>query len=75
MMQLRHFFSHKTFIFFTSPLVLPPPDAHGTPITRPNEVSADGNREHGHTLPRGRGCVLPEDRDESPGVTGASHRG
>ena len=43
MMQLRHFFSHKTFIFFTSPLVLPPPNAHGTPITRPNEVSAGGN--------------------------------
>ena len=43
MMQLRHFFSHKTFIFFTSPLVPPPPDAHGTPSTLPNEVSADGN--------------------------------
>ena len=75
MMQLRHFFSHKTFIFFTSPLVLPPPNAHGTPSTLPNEVSADGNRERGHTLPRESGCVLPEDRDESPRVTGTSHRG
>ena len=75
MMQLRHFFSHKTFIFFTSPLVLPPPGAHGTPITRPNEVSASGNRERGNTLPRGRGYVLIENKDESPRVTGASHRG
>ena len=75
MMQLRHFFSHKTFIFLTSPLVLPPPDAHGTPSTLPNEVSADDNRERGHTLPREREFVLPEDRDESPGVTGVSHRG
>lgn len=75
MMQLRHFFSHKTFIFFTSPLVLPPPDAHGTPITRPNEVSADSNRERGHTFPRGRGCVLIENKGESPRVTGESHRG
>ena len=75
MMQLRHFFSHKTFIFFTSPLVLPPPDAHGTPSTLPNEVSAGDNKERGHTLPRGRGCVLPENKDESPRVTGTSHRG
>lgn len=67
MMQLRHFFSHKTFIFFTSPLVLPPPDAHGTPITLPNEVSADGNRERGHTL--------PEDVDVSSLRTGTSHPG
>ena len=67
MMQLRHFFSHKTFIFFTSPLVLPPPDAHGTPSTLPNEVYADGNRERGHTL--------PEDVDVSSLRTRTSHRG
>ena len=67
MMQLRHFFSHKTFIFLTSPLVLPPPNAHGTSSTLPNEVSAGGNREHGHTL--------PEDVDVSSWRTGTSHRG
>ena len=67
MMQLRHFFSHKTFIFFTSPLVLPPPNAHGTPITRPNEVSADGNRERGHTLPRGREFVSLRTETSHPG--------
>ena len=67
MMQLRHFFSHKTFIFFTSPLVLPLPAAHGTPITRPNEVSAGGNKERGHTL--------PEKVDVSSQRTRASHRG
>ena len=67
MMQLRHFFSHKTFIFFTSPLVLPLPNAHGTPSTLPNEVSADGNRERGHTL--------PEKVDVSSLRTRTSHRG
>ena len=47
MMQLRHFFSHKTFIFFTSPLVLPPPDALAHPLHSPTRypLAATENAE------------------------------
>lgn len=67
MMQLRHFFSHKTFIFFTSPLVLPPPNAHGPPSHAPTRYPLTAT-ENADTL-------SPDDVDVSSLRTRTSHRG